>query len=259
MPTIARARSARPSRSPTAVAVGIESARACALLFSSAGLPVCALQPRLEQRHLGGQVVEAASVVGQAGGRLAGLPGTDGALAVGGADVDGAVVVDPAPLGGVAGRERRVPPRARRRPGGAHARPSAAAAGDGTGWGTGAARAARRGLRRAQPAQRAAGSAARPPPVQRALGRDRLGCRLLGRRPARLRRSAAPAARRLGRRLRRSGLRRGGLRRLGGHRLRRIGRVLRNRRSGLLRPVPGVVRARHARQCPTSHPGHWRA
>ena len=31
---------------------------------------------------------------------------------------------------------------------------------------------------------------------------------------------------------------------------------LRSRRSGLMHPVAGVVRARHAGQCPTSHPGH---
>ena len=36
-------RAARPSRSPTAAAVGMDSARPCALLLSSAGLPVCAL------------------------------------------------------------------------------------------------------------------------------------------------------------------------------------------------------------------------
>ena len=41
--TIARARAASPSRSPTAAAVGMDSARVCALLLSSAGLPVCAL------------------------------------------------------------------------------------------------------------------------------------------------------------------------------------------------------------------------
>ena len=50
----------------------------------------------------------------------------------------------------------------------------------------------------------------------------------------------------------------GGCRRLAAHRLRRVGRRLRNRRSGLLRPVAGVVRARHARQCPMPHPGHCR-
>ena len=79
------------------------------------------LQPRLEQRDLGGQVVVAAAVVGQPRGRLAGLPGADGALAVGGAHVDGAVLVDPAPRGGVADLggghlDRRG--RGRRRPGG---------------------------------------------------------------------------------------------------------------------------------------------
>jgi hypothetical protein len=40
--TMARARAASPSRSPTAVAAGIDSASACALLLISAGLPVCA-------------------------------------------------------------------------------------------------------------------------------------------------------------------------------------------------------------------------
>ena len=42
VPTIARARAARPSRSPTAAAVGMVSASPCALLLISAGLPVCA-------------------------------------------------------------------------------------------------------------------------------------------------------------------------------------------------------------------------
>ena len=72
------------------------------LVLDLAGVAGVRLQPRLEQRHLGGQVVVPAPVVGQPGGRLAGLPGADGALAVGGAHVDGAVLVDPAPLAGVA-------------------------------------------------------------------------------------------------------------------------------------------------------------
>ena len=102
MLTIARARAASPSRSPTAAAVGMVSARPCALFLISPGLPVCAFEPRLQQRHLGGEVVVAAAVVGQARRRLAGLPRADGPLALGGADVDGAVLVDPAPLAGVA-------------------------------------------------------------------------------------------------------------------------------------------------------------
>jgi hypothetical protein len=42
VPTMARARAARPSRSPTAAAVGMDSASACALPLISEGLPVCA-------------------------------------------------------------------------------------------------------------------------------------------------------------------------------------------------------------------------
>ena len=72
------------------------------LVLDLAGVAGVRLQPRLEQRHLGGEVVVAASVVGQPGGRLPGLPRADDALAVGGADVDVALVVDAAPLGGVA-------------------------------------------------------------------------------------------------------------------------------------------------------------
>ena len=95
-----------PSRSPTAAAVGDRLGQPLRLVLDLGRIAGVRLQPRLEQRHLGGQVVEAPSVVGQPGRRLAGLPRADGALAVGGAHVDGAVVVDPAPLGGIARRER---------------------------------------------------------------------------------------------------------------------------------------------------------
>ena len=260
------------------------------------------LQPRLEQGHLGGEVVVAASVVGQPGGRLAGLPGPDGALAVGGADVDGAVLVDPAPLGGVAGRGggdldggapgAAVPAECAAAGGGGH-RP-------GGGGRLGGAGSAAPRARRA-PRRRLVGASARWSSASGRLGRRRLGCaasgarlgrhglgggaasavggRLLGlatarlqrrrargrprgvRRPARPRASAAASRARLG----------GGRRRLGGRGLRRrppapgspppatsglASVVLRNRRRGLLRPGTGVVRARHVRQCPTSHPGH---
>ena len=98
--TIARARAARPSRSPTAAAVGIVSASPCALFLISAGVARVRLEPRLEQGHLGGQVVVTPSVVCQPGGGLTGLPRPDGPLTVGGAHVDRALLVHPAPPAG---------------------------------------------------------------------------------------------------------------------------------------------------------------
>ena len=56
------------------------------------------LEPLLEQVDLGGEVLVAAHVELQPGLGVAGLPRPDLALAVGGLDEDGAVVVDPSPL-----------------------------------------------------------------------------------------------------------------------------------------------------------------
>ena len=237
------------------------------------------LQPRLEQRHLGGQVVVAAAVVGQPGGRLAGLPGADGALALGGADVDGAVVVDPAPAGGVAdrgGRDlgRRGGSRDRgwcrgrggmgRGTGGRRHRGRRSRGRRGAASGGGAPE--RRGVGQRRPRARPRARSARAPaPRRRAGSAAGAACRPAAA-PTRgggaASSSGAPAC------LRRAAGRRSGVAGDGAAGVPASGVTasapvaaesrprLRNRRRGLLRPVAGVLRARHVRQCPTSHRRH---
>ena len=143
--------------------------------------------------------------------------------------------------------EPRGLPRARVRPGGGRVRPSAARP----------AR-ARGGPASERPRRRARRDRSAVSDLERLRRRERppfrAGSQRCGHRRLRWRPALGDGLRRLG--AASSGL--GGRRRLGAHRLRRIVRRLRNRRSGLLRPVAGVVRARHAGQCPTPHPGHCR-
>jgi hypothetical protein len=56
------------------------------------------LEAAFEQLHLGGEIVVAQRVEGEAGLLVTGLPRADGALAVGGPDVDRPVLRDTPPI-----------------------------------------------------------------------------------------------------------------------------------------------------------------
>ncbi len=99
---VRRPGTARESRSPIAAAVGICSFSACACVRVEPGSPAPGGQPHLEQRHLGLEVFESASVVGHARVGVPGLPRADHAVARGAGDIGRAVGVDASP-GGAAG------------------------------------------------------------------------------------------------------------------------------------------------------------